>query len=77
MRHMSQFCLGCKLYDTNLVLNNLQDGDRKIPASLKKHLNSENINDLGKIVCAIDNYQRIMFIYVTDLDKHFFFDCEN
>ena len=34
------------------------------------------LNNLEKIVCAIDDYQRIMFIYVTDLDKHFFFDCE-
>lgn len=73
---MSQFCFGCKLYDINLVLNNLYGGDMTIPSSLMKHLNSENINDLGEIVCAIDDYQRIMFIYVTDLDKHFFFDCE-
>ena len=71
---MSHFCLGCKLYDINMVINNLEDGDKKIPITLIKNLNSANIHDLTEIVCAIDDYQKIMFIYITKLDKHFFFD---
>lgn len=73
---MSQFCQTCKLVDINYVINNLTSGDRKIPQKFLKELKSVDINDLSEVVCAIDSYQRIMFIYITNLDTHFFFDCE-
>lgn len=72
---MSHVCLKSKLYDINLVLDNIKSGDKEIPKSLMKHLNSENVENLEEVVCAINEYQKIMFIYVTKLDKHFFFDC--
>ena len=37
---------------------------------------SNQLNDLNEIVCALDDYQKIMFIYVLSLDTHFFFDCK-
>lgn len=70
----------CKVIDINMVLDKIQDGDRHIPISLKKSiqkLNTKNqLNDLNEIVCALDDYQKIMFIYVLSLDTHFFFDCK-
>lgn len=73
---MAQFCTTCKLYDINQVIDNLVGGDRKIPQKFFKALKFVDINDLGEVVCAIDSYQRIMFIYITELDIHFFFDCK-
>ena len=70
----------CKVADINMVLDKIQDGDRHIPAIFNKtiqKLNRENkINNLKEIVCAMDDYQKIMFIYITSLDTHYFFDCK-
>ena len=73
---MAGFCSKCNLYDINLVLNNIKDGDKKIPKTLINYLNSKDVNNIEDIVCAINEYQGIMFIYVSNLDKHFFFDCK-
>lgn len=64
------------LFPTEEVINRISNGDRKIPRKLiywiDKH--KEQFNDLSKIVCGINHYQRIGFIYITEFDTHFFFD---
>lgn len=61
------------------VLDKLYGGDRKIPKTLLNNINKlklkNKINDLGEIVCALDDHQKIMFIYLSKTDIHYFFDC--
>ena len=55
-----------------------ENGDRKIPQKLKNwfKLNDNKLNDENQIVCGINERQKIFFIYITDLDTHFFFDAK-
>ena len=82
---MLNFIQSCQLVPTKYILTNetenkLTDGDRKIPKkflNIIKKLNAEGkIDDVSEIVCGIDNYQKIMFIYLSETDIHYFFDCE-
>lgn len=70
----------CKVISPLYVINKLNDGDRKIPKILlniiQKLKNQDLLEDTSEIVCAIDNDQKIMFIYLTQTDKHYFFDCK-
>lgn len=71
----------CKVVDINMVLDKLQDGDRPIPTifnnTIQKLKKENRLNNLKDIICAMDDYQKIMFIYITSLDTHYFFDCKN
>lgn len=70
----------CKVTEVTNVLDKIQDGDRKIPKKVLNiidKLKTENkLNDTSEIVCALDDHQRIMFIYLTVTDTHYFFDCK-
>ena len=70
----------CKVISPIEVLDKISDGDRKIPKKalriidkLKKNNELENTTE---IVCALDDHQKIMFIYLSETDIHYFFDCE-
>lgn len=74
---MSNFVSTCSLYDINDVLGNIYGGDKALPKRFLKALEKiEDKNDLSQVVCACDERQRIMFIYISSLDIHFFFDCK-
>ena len=70
----------CKIIDTKEVIDKIDNGYRKLPLKLKKSIEKlkkeGKIDDKSEIVCALDDYQKIMFVYVTALDIHFFFDCK-
>jgi hypothetical protein len=76
---MGQFISTCKVIDINQVLDKLYNGDRVIPKILLSTIESlrmENkLDDKSEIVCAFDDYQKIMFIYLSKTDIHYFFDC--
>ena len=59
------------------VEDKIQDGDRKIPGKLKKWLtrNQGWEDDQMELVCGLNERQRILFIYINELDIHFFFDA--
>lgn len=69
----------CKVVEPEVILDKIQDGDRKFPKKAQKiidKLTSANkLEDTSEIVCALDDYQRIMFIYLSETDTHYFFDC--
>ncbi len=69
----------CKVIGIENVLDKIKDGDRKIPKTLLKEIDklksNNKLNNLSEIVCALDDYQKIMFIYLTKSDIHYFFDC--
>ena len=58
----------------------MEYGDRVFPKKAQKiidKLTKQNkLEDTSEIVCALDDYQKIMFIYLSEIDTHFFFDCE-
>ena len=70
----------CEVISPLLILDKIQDGDRKIPKKALKiidKLKSQNkLEDTSEITCALDDYQKIMFIYLSDTDTHYFFDCK-
>lgn len=70
----------CKVTSIENVLDKIKDGDRKIPKTLLNEIDklksNNKLNDLSEIVCALDDYQKIMFIYLTKTDIHYFFDCK-
>lgn len=70
----------CKVISPILVIDKIQDGDRKIPKKALKiidKLKKDNeLENTAKIVCALDDHQKIMFIYLLETDIHYFFDCE-
>lgn len=70
----------CEVINPILILDKIQDGDRKIPKKALKiidKLKSQNkLEDTSEITCALDDYQKIMFIYLSDTDTHYFFDCK-
>lgn len=59
------------------VEDKISDGDRKVPVMLRKWLarNQGLKDDQWELVCGLNEYQKILFIYITDLDIHFFFDA--
>lgn len=59
------------------VLGNLEDGDRKIPSIFKREIKKANLDDLTSVSAAINVYQRILIIYLSNIDTHFFFDVKN
>lgn len=71
---MSNWLNTCKMLDIDLVIDKIANGDRPIPQELTKNLKDKD--DLSKVCCGIDDHQKIMFIYVTKTDKHYFFDCK-
>lgn len=75
---MTNWLNTCKIIDPNLVIDKLENGDRNIPKNiLQKLMNlSNDLEDTSKIVCGIDDYQKIMFIYLSETDTHYFFDCK-
>lgn len=77
---MSYFIYGCKLINVNRVVGTICNGDRKIPKILLNHLqllkNQNKLNNLSEVCAGIDTYQRIMFIYLSSTDIHYFFDCK-
>ena len=56
-----------------------KDGDRRLPKELINEINNilenEYINNQSLIVSGVDTYQKILFVYLTKTDKHYFFDC--
>ena len=77
---MSNWIKKCGLISVENVLGKLNNGDRKIPAKFNKIVNTlkanNKLNDLSEICCGMDNYQKMMFIYLTETDTHYFFDCK-
>lgn len=76
---MSNFLQGCEIIPINNVINLLFNGDDNLPTNFLKEIEKlkrdNKLEDLSEICAGIDEYQKIMFIYITSLDYHFFFDC--
>lgn len=70
---MSNFLENSQLINPKHVINKLHNGDRIMPKPLLKAINNPKM----QIVCGINEYQKIMFIYLTDNDTHYFFDVMN
>ena len=70
----------CKIVEPQIILDKIEDGDRKFPKKAQKiidKLRQENkLEDTSEIVCALDDHQKIMFIYLSETDTHYFFDCK-
>lgn len=68
-----------KIIKASEVVNKIQGGDRKIPSSLKRCISSlvksGELDNLDEISCGIDSYQKILAIYCSNTDIHYFFDC--
>lgn len=77
---MANWINTCGIIEPSIVLDKITDGQRKFPKNAQKIIDSlykENkLEDTSKIVCALDDYQKIMFIYLSETDTHYFFDCE-
>lgn len=77
---MGNWVASCGLIPTIDILDRISDGDRKIPVKFKKTIEKlkkgNKLGDLSEIVCGQDSYQKIMFIYLSETDTHYFFDCE-
>ena len=76
---MAQFIETCQIVDINMVIDKLYRGDRNMPVKFQKQIQRlqqiNKLNDLGEVVCALDDHQKIMFIYLNKYDPHYFFDC--
>jgi hypothetical protein len=70
----------CEVVNPLLIIDKIEDGDRKIPKNalklIEKLRKNEQLEDTSEIVCAMDDYQKIMFIYLSEFDTHYFFDCK-
>lgn len=78
---MSQWIYNkCEVVNPLLLIDKIEDGDRKIPKNALKLIENlkenEQLEDTSEIVCAMDDYQKIMFIYLSEFDMHYFFDCK-
>ena len=78
---MSSWLKTCKVVSFNDdIISKLNNGDRKIPSKLTKTIDKlksvDKLNDLSLLTCGIDENQRIMFIYLTKTNTHYFFDCK-
>lgn len=69
----------CEVVNPLLIIDKIEDGDRKIPKKalklIEKLRKNEQLEDTSEIVCAMDDKQKIMFIYLSEFDTHYFFDC--
>ena len=76
---MCRFINDCTIIKTKYVVDKLVEGDKPLPKLLVKNIEklkaSNELNNRDKIVVGIDEYQAIMFVYLTKTDKHYFFDC--
>lgn len=57
-------------YDLKNVVNKIHNGQRKIPKILLSRLSR------GDVVCGINVRQRILWIYDSQTDIHYFFDVK-
>lgn len=77
---MTNWINKCGIVEPSIVLDKITNGDRVFPKKAQKiidKLSKQNkLEDTSEIVCALDDYQKIMFIYLSEIDTHFFFDCE-
>ena len=79
---MWNFICSCKIVDMEEVVYKIKisDGEKKLPNSFINNYNkikkTNNINNYNYIVCGINDYQKISFIYITETDIHYFFDCK-
>jgi hypothetical protein len=77
---MAQWINKCGIVEPSVVLDKINNGDRIFPKKAQKiidKLSKENkLEDTSEIVCALDDYQKIMFIYLSETDTHYFFDCK-
>ena len=64
---MSNWINTCGIVEPSIVLDKITNGDRNFPKKAQKiidKLSKENkLEDTSEIVCALDDYQKIMFIY--------------
>lgn len=76
---MSNFINNCTIINTKDIIYKIKDGDRRLPKELINEINNllenEYINNQSLIVSGVDTYQKILFVYLTKTDKHYFFDC--
>lgn len=76
---MCNFINNCTIINTKDIIYKIKDGDRRLPKELINGINNllenENINNQSLIVSGVDTYQKILFVYLTKTDKHYFFDC--
>ena len=77
---MANWINTCGIVEPSIVLDKITNGDRVFPKKAQKiidKLTKQNkLEDTSEIICALDDYQKIMFIYLSEIDTHFFFDCE-
>ena len=77
---MANWINTCGIVEPSIVLDKITNGDRVFPKKAQKiidKLTKQNkLEDTSEIVCALDDYQKIMFIYLSETDTHYFFDCE-
>lgn len=77
---MANWINTCGIVEPSIVLDKITNGDRIFPKKAQKiidKLSKQNkLEDTSEIVCALDDYQKIMFIYLSEIDTHFFFDCK-
>lgn len=77
---MSNFINTCEIINPTYVIDLLENGDRKIPKKFIKIINelksNNSLTDTSQITCGLNDYQKIMFIYLTKTDTHYFFDCK-
>lgn len=65
------------LNDIEDINNKFASADRVLPKYIQKYIQKYCVNgvqDLNELVSGINEYQEIFWIYITKLDKHFFFD---
>ena len=76
---MANWINTCRIIEPSIVLDKISNGERNFPKKAQKiidRLSKENkLEDTREIVCALDDYQKIMFIYLSETDTHYFFDC--
>lgn len=75
---MAYFISCCKVIPTNNILPIIHDGEKPLPKKLMNWIKThqDKLEDDSEIVCGIDLHQKIAFIYITDLDIHYFFDVK-
>lgn len=77
---MANWINTCGIIEPFIVLDKITNGERNFQKKAQKIidiLSKENkLEDTREIVCALDDYQKIMFIYLSETNTHYFFDCE-
>lgn len=78
---MWNFICSCEIADMDEIACNVNitDGDKKLVKSFISNYNRikeyGDLYDYNQIVCGINDYQKIAFIYIAETDIHYFFDC--